>query len=247
MGLNPLYANAQPQVGPDVLELMARLSALEAKSSGGLTEPTPQPQAPRVVADPVTLTSFQAELVERTRPTPVDYQASGITYNHPNRHFMRPDGMIVALQGGPPAIQYYLDKGFVMLTAEETERWLKVERPLVVKRQTRIAQLINGIRRMIKLNPQIEGGLDATWDEDLAKLTIPELEEQWQALAQMSGQARVSLPRPARLLDNEDREVDRQMAGVETADSMSKERLEAKLGGQRGQGRLIEMSPTSRR
>jgi len=248
-----LTVPTQPQVGVDTLELLARVAALEAKSSGGLTEPTPQPQAPRAVADPATLTPFQAELVARTNPTPVDYQASGVTYNHANRFFARPDGLVVELQGGPPAIAYYVQKGYHLLSAEETERWLKVERPVVVRAQLRKAQLINANRRVIKLNPQIEGGLPADWDEDQSRMTIAELEEQNLMLNQMSGQARVSLPRPPRLVDNETAEVDRQLIGIDTAANVSKEDLDRQLASQplsmpraRGQGRMVEMTPSDR-
>jgi hypothetical protein len=249
LDLPPNTVPTQPQVGPDQLELLARIAALEARAGAAFIEPTPVPTAPQVVADPATLTPFQQELVSRTSPTPPDFKAESVAYNHAQKWFAKPDGMIVRLQGSPQALSHYLAKGFHPLSPAEVERWETVERPKVVKAQARKAQLINGLRRLIALNPQVAAGLDAEWDSDVDKMTIAELEEQWSALAQQSGNARVSLPRPPRLVDNETAAADRQLAGVETSASVSREEFVRKLGGQqaRGQGRLVEMTPADRR
>jgi len=241
-----LTVPTQPQVGVDQLELMARLAAVEARLSGGMVEPSPQPRAAEPEVDESQLSDWQRQILARTRPTPQDFRPSPISYNFPLRLYMKRDRSFQWLQGSPQALAMYTEKGFTALTPEETEHWLKVERPEELKKQRRKAQLVSGLRRLIALNPQIQNGLGPEFDNDLSDMSVEQLEAQWADLTAQTG-ARVSLPRPQALVDRETAQADRQMAGIETQDSVSREKLEQKLGQAWVQGRLVEMSPTDRR
>jgi hypothetical protein len=111
-------------------------------------------------------------------------------YNHRMLWYMRPDGEVVKLQGDPGNRAYYEDKGFVVLTDEETRLWerdktvsrfdpetgereTKVVAPSirkqVIKLQRERAQLITTITTISRRHAAVEvsGDLSITPTDEL--------------------------------------------------------------------------------
>lgn len=205
--------------------LLERLARLEQRTAGFVeAEPPEKPHAR--IADPEELTDFQKELRAATHPMPKDYQRKGQTFNFALKWYARPDGDIVQLQGDPNNLDMYLDIGFHPLSADETKRWLSVERPKVLRVQQARAHLINNLRRVIALDPVLKGGLDPQAELDWDHMSVAELQGQWDqlnGLATSNGRPRITLPRLKRFQDADDAraqdETDHLLEGVETRGS----------------------------
>ena len=207
-------------------------------------QPEPRPEV--FPADPnAAVTPLMRKLLERTFATPPDYTPSGVTYNHKNRWFCRPDGDIVELPGSPDHVSMYLEMGFSLLNEDETRQWLEHDREIVVKDQRERARLINAVRAAAKTDPKLAYAVSDEAETDMQRMSTPELRERAHAVV---GDMKL-LQRPQRLVDAEEKAAtrrDKQMlAGLETVESMSMEGLEQKK--QRSGGRSIEISPGTRR
>jgi hypothetical protein len=176
----------------------------------------------------VDSTGLLERLEQRAAPTQVQPRR-GSNYNVPLAWYRRADGDIVQLQADPNNRTYYEDKGFVMLRPQEAREWVTEVRPAVVAGQKRRAQLITAIRKIQAVAPQFL--IDD--DDQLAFATMPldELEQFYKDGCEFIGR-KVRLPaiRP----DKPSGEVDANLRGVETSDSVSMEELDGKL--QRGAG-----------
>lgn len=243
--------NAVNAMGGDMADVKQRLAQVEA---GGM-KTIDQVLDPKVIAreaDPEELTPFVQNIRQQTKPTPEDFKRKEKNYNYAPRLYCKPDGSIVSLQGDPGNRAFYKDKGFVELDAEQTRRWYKTERPVVVKQQQAKAALINSIRRAVDLDPVLENGLDANWETDLDHMTVAELRAQRDEIAgtpMANGLPRKMFARLPRLQDADDRkaqvENDRLLAGVETSADTSKEAFEAKLDAAQRSGRAREAQNAS--
>ena len=158
--------------------LMARLEVLERNNTMQFIESEPLPKPVSRIADPEELTDFQKELRAATRPMPKDFKRDDKSFNWPRKWFARPDGDIVELQGDPQNQAFYQDIGFHLLDAEQTRRWLSVERPKVRRVQQARAHLINNLRRVVNLDPALKAGLDPQAELDWDHMSVKELEGQ---------------------------------------------------------------------
>jgi hypothetical protein len=226
---------------------------IDELKSGQFLPPTPPP-GPAPQTSVHVFTSFQEELQKGTRPVPADFTPTSVAYNWPLRWYCKTDGEIVQLQGDPNNQALYRDKGYLVLDADQVARWLGGERDKVVKLQRRKAQLISGIRRSIAIEPKLAQGLDPDFDKDLDLMTIPELEQLWEQLVAHSDSPRISLPRPQRLVDAEQKREDaaskKLLEGVESG-ARTMEELDGLTGTERpampkpaprvrGNGRTVE-------
>jgi hypothetical protein len=221
----------------------ARLAELERQQAGQFVEQQPEPRPAVMAADPTAApTPLLRKLLERTSPTPPDYTPSGVTYNHRNRWFMKPDGDVVELPGSPQTIEMYLSMGFVLLTAAEEKQWLEHDRAIVLKDQRERARLINAVRAAAAIEPRLAYAVSDEAELDMQRMTTPELRARAKAVV---GEDQKHFERPQRLIDAEDRAREqrdkRMMAGVDTAATVSMEDFERKM--QRGNGRTIEPTP----
>ena len=240
---------------PDIEDVLARLERLEASGTQFVQSEPDHPVSNRV-ADDEELTDFQREVRANTHPMPQDFTREGRYYNFPLKFFAKPDGQIVQLQGDPGNTEYYRKKGFVDLSPEQVERYLKVERLQILKLQQRKAALINNMRRVIALDPTLRAGLGPDFDTDVDKMTIPELEAVWNELTHNEdGTPRYTFQRPQRLQDADDRralrESERMLAGVETTPPSRRvvefENEQEQAAQPRRRGRDIEVTPQNAR
>ena len=177
--------------------------------------------------------TFIDKLLEQTAPV-ADQPKRGQNYNYPKRWYLKPDGMVVQLQGDPVNRAYYADKGFHEMrdqagrngAASEIEQYLGVEYPKILKVQREKAALINAIRRAGERYRDLS--LEDTFDD----YSVEEIREYLKLIKEETGKdIRVILPK--RAAAREAAEDARLMAGVETSESMSPEGLQAKLEGGR--------------
>ena len=220
-----------------VATLLARIERLERGNAQFIeSEPTPVPQAR--VADDEELTPWQRSLRGETRvKDPASMIRTEPGYNVPLRHYMRPDGDIVQLQGDAKNLAYYTDViGFRVLSDAEERHYLKVERPRIVKLQQLHASLINGIRAAVARDLTLHVGLPPTWEADLDRMTIPEKQAFHDEIANTptaDGRPRRMFKRLERLQSADDARADAEakamLAGVETSRNTSLEDLQRKL------------------
>lgn len=204
--------------------LLKRIEQLERSGGTRFVESAPEPKGESRVADDEELTPWQRQLRKETKPTPADYGGDREpSYNVGLRHFMKPSGAIVELQGDAKNRAYYIDKGYRLLSPDEVTHWLKVERPTVLKLQREKANLINTIRRAVQVDPALAAGLDPSWETDLDHMTAPELQNQLEQIAGMptvDGRPRRIMQRLPRLQDADTRRAEQEtsklLAGVET-------------------------------
>ena len=175
---------------------------------------------------------FLDKLLEQTAPA-ASQPRRGQNYNYPERLYLKPDGMVVYLQGDPQNRAYYQDKGFRMLSeapgrdgTSEARQYLNVEYPRILKEQREKAAIINAIRRAGERYRDLN--LEDTFDD----YTVAELREYLQTIKSETGKdIRVILPKRAQA--REDAQDARLLSGVETSSSESLEALQSKL--ERGQ------------
>lgn len=231
-------------------QLQERLERLERSSPVQFVQAEPQPKASPRVADDEELTDFQRELRAATKPMPKDFKRDPKNFNFPKKWYVRTDGDIVQLQGDPQSRSYYTDKGLRMLTEEETQRWLKVERPKVLRLQQERAHLINSLRTARDLDPMLKASMPPQTELDWDHMSVAELRAQMEEINRLptaDGRPRIKLQRLKRLQDADDlaaQEESERMAGVETG--TSREAFEDKLARARQSGREIEITPETR-
>jgi len=101
------------------------------------------------------------------------------------------------------------------------------------------------VRAAAKTDPKLSYAVSDEAELDMQRMTTVELRERAQTVV---GDLKL-LQRPQRLVDAEEKAANRRdkqmLAGVDTADSMTKEGFEQKM--QRANGRSIEISPGTRR
>ena len=183
----------------------------------------------------VTGNSFIDGLLEQTAPA-ISQPARGQNYNFPKRWYLKPDGMVVQLQGDPQNRAYYADKGFHEMRDQpgrdggrsEVEQYLEVEYPKILKEQRDKAELINAIRRAGEMYRDL--ALEDTFDD----YSVEEIREYLKQIREETGK-NIQVIKPKRQVAREAREDARLLAGVETSETMSIEGLQAKLEGGRHQ------------
>lgn len=189
-------------------------------------------------AEGLTGNDFIDKLLERAPATP--FQATrGQNYNYPLRTYVRPDGLVVKLQGDPQNRAYYQDQGFTMLSdvpgrsgqMSEVDQYWKLEYPKILKVQREKAALINAIRRASERYRDLS--LETTFDD----YSVEEIRAYLKEIKEETGKdIRVVLPK--RQVDREAREDARLLSGVETSDSVSMEEMHGKL--EAGRERTIQ-------
>lgn len=174
------------------------------------------------------LEELKARTVVGTQP------ARGLNYNYALRLYMRPDGMVVSLQGDPQNRAYYRDKGFVELSEtrpadgglSERQRYEREYHPQIVAEQRRKAEAINMVRRIGQHNPSLN--VEYPWET----MSTEQCAEVALALAKKTGMPSnlYAVPIPTEPAPAEER----LLAGVETAEQATLEGLQAKLASQQG-------------
>lgn len=108
----------------------------------------------------------QTSRPNRRASRPPLYNAPDLWYTHPTT------GEVVKLQGDPASQAYYRNKGFHILTTDESRMWERTVRPLVVAEQRKRAALITTMRRIAEKHPGVEvgGDLDFTPTDDLTRM-----------------------------------------------------------------------------
>ena len=191
------------------------------------------------------------EFIDRIldQPPPAASQpVRGQNYNYPLRWFVKPDGMVVQLQGDPQNRAYYQDKGYHMMGEapgregglSEVDQYLQVEYPKILKEQREKAAIINAIRKAG------ERYKDLTLEDTFDDYSVPELREYLRQIKEETGKdIRIVLPK--RAAAREAAEDARLLAGVETSDTMSMEGLQAKLVAGQGYDPLEQSRRRERR
>jgi hypothetical protein len=178
-------------------------------------------------------TDFIDKLLEQTPPA-ASQPRHGQNYNYPLRHYLRPDGLVVELQGDPQNRAYYQDKGYRLLGEapgrdggpSEVDRYRSVEYPKILEQQRQKAALINAIRRAGERYRDLN--LEDTFDD----YSIEEIREYLADIKRETGkEIRVVLPK--RAAAREEAADAKLLAGVETSATMTLESLHAKLEGGR--------------
>lgn len=181
---------------------------------------------------------FIDKLLEQTAPA-ASQPRRGQNYNYPLRRFLKPDGMVVLLQGDPQNRAYYQDKGYRMLSdapgrdggKSEVRQYVEDEYPRILKEQREKAAIINAIRRAGERYRDLN--LEDTFDE----YTVEELREYLTTIKTETGKdIRVILPKRAQA--REDARDAALLDGVETSETQSLEALQATL--ERGRERTIQ-------
>ena len=180
------------------------------------------------MVEQVTGNAFLDRLLDQT--TPVSTPQHGQNYNYPLRWYLKPDGMVVQLQGDPQNRAYYADKGFHELREQpgrdggrsEVEQYTEVEYPKLLKEQREKAALINAIRRAGERYRDLS--LEDTFDD----YTIDEIREYLRQIKEETGKD-IRVIRPKRVAAREEAQDARLMAGVETAETQSIEALQGML------------------
>jgi hypothetical protein len=186
------------------------------------------------MAEGVTENAFVDKLLEQTA-APAVAPRRGVNYNYPLRWYLKPDGMVVQLQGDPQNRAYYADKGYHEMREQpgrdgglsEVEQYQTVEYPKILKVQREKAALINAIRRAGERYRDLQ--LEDTFDD----YSVEEIREYLRQIKEETGKdIRVIMPK--RQAAREAAEDARLMDGVETGESLSMEGLQAKLEAGRG-------------
>lgn len=184
----------------------------------------------------VTGNPFVDRLLEQTAPA-ASQPVRGQNYNFPLRSYLKPDGSVVRLQGDPQNRAYYQDKGYHMLPEtpgrdgglSEAEQYWKVEYPKILADQRTKAAIVNAIRRAGERYRDLS--LEDTFDD----YSIEELREYLKQIKEETGKD-IRIIQPKRQAAREAAEDARLLQGVETAESMSLEALQAKLTASTVQG-----------
>jgi hypothetical protein len=184
---------------------------------------------------------FLDSLLKETPPQ-ASQPRRGQNYNYPLRHFLKPDGTVVKLQGDPQNRAYYQDKGYRMLGQapgrqgglSEEQQYTQVEFPKLLEQQRMKAALINAIRRAGERYRDLN--LEDTFDD----YTIEEIREYLKDIKADTGKD-IRVIQPRRAQQREEALDARLMAGVETAETQSLEGLQSMLTRQgRAPGELIQ-------
>jgi hypothetical protein len=185
----------------------------------------------------MTGSPFLDKLLEQTAPA-ASQPRRGQNYNYPLRHYLKPDGAVVLLQGDPQNRAYYQDKGYRMLSetlgrdgVSEVRQYVEGEYPKLLKQQREKAAIINAIRRAGERYRDLN--LEDTFDE----YTVDELREYLVTIKTETGKdIRVILPKRAQA--REDARDAALLRGVETSETQSLEALQATL--ERGRDQTIQ-------
>ena len=179
---------------------------------------------------PTTGNEFLDKLLDQTAPA-VSMPRRGQNYNYPLRLFLKPDGVVVSLQGDPQNRAYYQDKGYRMLSetagrdgVSEAQHYRTVEYPKILKTQREKAAIINAIRRAGERYRDLN--LEDTFDD----YTVEELRDYLKQIKDEAGKD-IRIVVPKRTQAREDARDAQLLSGVETAETMSLEAFQAKLGG----------------
>jgi hypothetical protein len=231
----------------DVAELAQQnrmlLERLERLERGGtkFIESEPPPKPVMREADPEAVTPFTRKLLAHTHDVPehgiVDREPA---YNVKTRWYLRRDGQYVQLQGDAKNRAMYEDLGFYLLTLAEAADYVKNERPDQVRLEQTRAALINGCRQLVRREAVLSGYRDdMVWDESLARMSIPRLEEEYRNLSRQTSNPDRRLPTAERYRAEQDPNAGL-LVGVETGRSV--EDLERKLSAPAAQTRTIEVT-----
>jgi hypothetical protein len=185
----------------------------------------------------LTGNQFIDKLLEQTAPA-ASQPRRGQNYNYPLRHYLKPDGNVVLLQGDPQNRAYYQDKGYRLLTdapsrggTSEVHQYVDIEYPKLLKEQREKAAIINAIRRAGERYRDLN--LEDTFDD----YTVDELREYLGTIKTETGKdIRVILPKRAQA--REDARDAALLRGVETSETQSLEALQATL--ERGRDQTIQ-------
>jgi hypothetical protein len=225
-------------------ELSERLERLE---TGGMRtiESEAEPKPEFVLSE--GMSDFTRTLVERTHAVPDNYGGNREPlYNVPDRLYLKPPPKnrpndpptYVWLQGTAQARAYYQDKGFYLLSPEQTQEYLERERPRLLQEQRSKAALINAMRLLVKREATLSGYIDdAEWDDSLSSMTTDRLEEEWHTLVRQTPNPNRRLPKAERVREERDAEAARLMSGVETTppravvDALEQATAQARRGG----------------
>lgn len=181
---------------------------------------------------------FIDTLLQQTPPA-ASQPRRGQNYNYPLRHYLKPDGSVVQLQGDPQSRAYYQDKGYHLLSEapgraggkSEVRTYLEDEYPSILKAQREKAAIINAIRRAGERYRDLS--LEDTFDD----YSVDELREYLKQIKEETGKdIRVIVPR--RQQAAQDAADARLLSGVETTEHQSIEGLQSML--ERGRERTLE-------
>jgi hypothetical protein len=243
-------SNGGDQAPPWAARLVADIADIKLEvdrlKSGQMryVESTPEPMPDARAVNPDALDPFTKRLwEERTSDTPPDFGGDREpAYNVPERLYLKNDGSYAWLQGDARSRAYFTEKGYHCLSAAEFAEYEKV-RPAIVAAQRGKANAYNAIVQLINTDPALVGYKnDNEFIGELDLQTEDQLRlETWPRLNQEAGHPDRPLPPPKRWRSEGREDRDRQMSGVETSASTSKEELEAKLERARSSGRTIEV------
>ena len=195
----------------------------------------------------VTGNEFIDRILDQTPPA-ASQPRRGQNYNYPLRWFVKTDGSVVQLQGDPGNRAYYQDKGYHMMSEapgrdggkSEVEQYLTVEYPKILQEQRTKAGIINAIRKAGERYKDLT--LETTFDD----WTVDELRDYLKQIKEETGKdIRIVLPK--RQAAREAAQDARLLSGVETADTMSMEGLQAKLVAGQGYDPLEQSRRRERR
>lgn len=215
---------------------VAWLEGQQRERSSQFVESAPEAKPHVHVADDEELTPFQQSLRDQTSETPLDFKPPKNNYNYPLRHFAKPDGSIVRLQGDPGNRALYRDKGYVELTPDQVRAWYGGEFQKVLMVQREKADLINSMREQLSRDPSLRASIPFAAEQAWDKMTVPELQaymDELMNIPDQHGNPRKRLKLPQRLVDAENRrseaEAKRMLAGVETSETVTMEDLHRKI------------------
>ncbi len=242
----PRRARAQPaQDGADVAALLARIEALEqGQDRMRYADPTPEPRPDVRASAPLYSSPFLDKLLQGTRPMPENFAGDQEpSYNIPQRLFAKPDGEIVSLQGDARSRAFYQEKGFHLLSREETQHYEQIEKPRLLQAQRQKAHLITVIRAMFRREPALIGWRDdPDFDSSLNLMSIDQLREQWEDLRLHSANPNQKLPALPRF--RSDDKADPMLRNVDTTPTKAAADIMPPIPN-RPPGRPVEVTPAN--
>jgi hypothetical protein len=185
-----------------------------------------------MTVEAITGNEFIDGLLDRL-PAQAVQPKRGQNYNYPERLFLKPDGMVVSLQGDPQNLAYYVDKGYHLLSRapgrdgklSEVDQYQQVEYPRILADQRQRAEIINAIRKAAERDPTFFIA------DEFDNWTVEDLKAYVQQIKEETGKdIRVVSPRGRRARQAaEEVAAQRELEGVETAETRSLEDLNAML------------------
>ena len=182
--------------------------------------------------EPITGNEFIDGLLDRL-PAQAAQPKRGQNYNYPERLFVKPDGMVVSLQGDPQNLAYYQDKGYHLLSRapgrdgklSEVDQYQQVEYPRILADQRQRAEIINAIRKAAERDPTF------FIPDEFDNWSVDELRDYVKQVKEETGKdIRIVVPRGRKAKPAaEEVQAERELSGVETAETRSLEDLSAML------------------